>query len=140
MPPPPMNRNVADSNPRGPDVTNLPRTWITPDDYFHNLAMSMPVTEDSTNAISEPRLVLSTVPVNDLRSAIPPNWTSHATDLWHQYPENWTQLDHNSNPLLSMPVLKHPINSAIDTRDVPDGRFAQTGHQGPKPGYVCPRL
>ncbi|OOQ88415.1 hypothetical protein PEBR_12042 [Penicillium brasilianum] len=95
MPPPPMNRNVADSNPRGPDVTNLPRTWITPDDYFHNLAMSMPVTEDSTNAISEPRLVRSTVPVNDLRSAIPPNWTSHATDLWHQYPENWTQLDHN---------------------------------------------
>ncbi|KAJ5371213.1 uncharacterized protein N7496_007305 [Penicillium cataractarum] len=99
MPSPPMNRNISDSNPRGPDVANLPRTWMTPNEYFHNLAISMPVIEDlatsQANAVSQSRLVRSTMPLNDSKSAIPPNWTPQATDLWHQCPENWTQLDHN---------------------------------------------
>lgn len=165
---------------------------MTPNDYFHNLAISMPVTEDCTpsqaSVFSHSVPVRSTVPLNGSKGAIPPGWTPQAKDLWHQYPENWTQLDHNVgnldtpgrsqapishrmengavNPIpdnpnaagiprsrwierltvfenqpgqsFSKPPPEHPVNTANDTHDVTDGRFAQPSRQGPNPGYVVP--
>ena len=97
MPPTPSNRNLHNSFHPGLDETDLPKPWISSNDYFHNLATSMPVSEEYTlsqadHPSSQSRFIQ---PQAAQMCAVPPNWTSQTQTLWHQDPEDWTQLNHN---------------------------------------------
>lgn len=129
MPPTPINRNLGNSIHPGLDETDLPKTWIASNDYFHHLAISVPVSEDYTllqaDTPSRSRFIQPHAAQNDIICAVPPNWTSQTQTLWHQDPEDWTQLNHNVG------ILDTPGRTKT-----PSSHRMENGAVNPYPAYL----